>query len=361
MTFNFLKRLSTVLIITVLIFLQSCKSDPDPVIPQGTAGFFVVNEGGFGNGNASLAYYDRKADVLTNNIFTTKNGRPLGDQAQSMTVFENRGYIVVQNSGKIEVINADDFASVGSVTNLPSPRYFIGISATKGYVSDWGADGVTGTVKVIDLSTLEVIKTIQTGKGANRMLKVNNLVYVANSGGYDKDNTVKVIDSNTDAIVATITIGDNPNSLQRDKDGNIWVASSGYIVYNNDFSINETASTKGSISKISASNTESLRLTVDKVSFSAPSNLVISPDGTSLYYMYEDAFYSLATTATALPTAPLKSKSYYGLAVDPTNGMIIGCNAPNFSSAGTIEIFNTRDTIRTTYPTGIAPNGIAFK
>ncbi len=361
MTFSFLRKLSTVVILSFLVFLQSCKSDTDPVIPPGTAGFFIVNEGGFGNGNSSLSYYDRKADVLTNNIFTTKNGRPLGDQAQSMTIFEKRGYIVVQNSGKIEVIDADNFSSLASVTNLPSPRYFIGISSTKGYLSDWGVDGVTGTVKVINLATLEVTKTIQTGKGANRMLKVNNLVYVANSGGFDKDNTVKVIDSNTDAIVATITTGDNPNSLQRDKDGNIWVASSGYIVYDDDFSINETASTKGSISKISSSNTEILRLTVGQVSYSSPSNLVIAPDGTSLYYTYEDAIYLMPTTATALPSAPLKSKSYYGLAIDPTNGMIIGCSAPNYSSAGSIDIFDNGGTVLATYTSGIAPNGVAFK
>jgi len=51
------------------------------------------------------------------------------------------------------------------------------------------------------------------------MLKVNNLVYVTNNGGYDNDNTIKVIDSNTDGIVLQLRQENNPNSIQKDKDG----------------------------------------------------------------------------------------------------------------------------------------------
>jgi YVTN family beta-propeller protein len=178
------------------------------------------------------------------------------------------------------------------------------------------------------------------------MLKVNNLVYVANSGGFDKDNTVKVIDSNTDAIVSTITVGDNPNSLQRDKDGNIWVSSGGAIAFDANFNIDVANSTKGSISKINSSNTETLRLSVDKVTYSAPSSLSID---------------SMATSATALPTAAFKNESYYGLSVDPINGNVLGFKAPNFSSAGTMEILTQTGSLVKTYTVGIGPNGCAFK
>ncbi len=359
---NFFKKFVALAAISAMVFFQSCQKDKDPVIQAGAAGFFVVNEGAYGNGNTSVSFYDRKTDVLTNNVFAAKNGRPLGDQSQSMTVFEGKGYIVVQNSAKIEVINADDFSSIASIIDgLPSPRYFIGISSTKAYVSDWGADGVTGTVKVIDLGTYKVTKAIATGKGANRMLKVGNLVYVANAGGYDKDNTLKVIDSNTDAIVASITTGDNPNSLQKDKDGNIWVASSGKIAYNPDYSIDVANSTKGSISKIASNNTEVLRLSADKVTLSSPSNLGIAPDGTKLYYTYDGAVYAMSTTASVLPTTPFKTKNYYGLAVDPFNGNVIGCFAPNFTSAGSIDVYDAPGNLQNTYTVGIGPNGCAFK
>lgn len=356
---NFLKKFATLTVMAVMVFIQSCTNDPDPIIP-GESGFFIVNEGAWGNSNTSLSYYDRKTDEVINDLIFNID-HPLGDQSQSMTVFEGKGYIVVQNSSKIEVIDVNTFTYVTSITEgLPSPRYFVGISSTKAYASDWGVDGVTGTVKVIDLTTNKVTKTISTGSGANQMLKVGNQVYVANSGGYGKDNTVKVIDTDTDAVVKTITTGDNPNSLQLDKDGNIWVASSGAAVYNEDWSVDEENSTKGSISKINSSNEEVLRLTVDYI-YTSPSNLSISPDGSTLYYTYNSGVYSLSTSATSLPTTAFKNKSYYGLAVDPFNGNIIGCYTPNFSSAGSIDVYDASGSLVKTSAVGIGPNGCAFK
>ncbi len=351
-----------VFIIVTAIFFQSCKDDPKPTMQQGDAGFFVVNEGGFGNSNTSISFYDRKANAVTNNVFTAKNNRPLGDQTQSMTVFGNNGYIVVQNSKKVEVIDATDFSSLATITDgITSPRYFIGISTTKAYLSDWGVDGLTGTVKVIDLTTNKVTKTIATGVGSNKMLKVGSLIYVANAGGYGKDNTVKIIDTTTDAVIGSITTGDNPNSLQLDKDGNIWVVAGGALAYNVDYSVDEANSTKGSISKINASNKEALRLTVDKVTLDSPSNLNISPDGKTLYYIYNGAIYLMLTTATTLPTSAFKIKNYYGLAIDPTNGDVIGCQAPNFSSAGNIDVYDATGNLKKSFTVGIAPSGCAFK
>jgi YVTN family beta-propeller protein len=344
-----------------VLFTQSCSDDPEPIKP-GTDGFFIVNEGGFGNGNASVSFYDRTTDQVTNDVFAAKNGRPLGDQAQSMTVFEGKGYILVQGSGKIEVIDADNYSSIATITEgIESPRYFVGISPAKAYVSDWGADGLTGTVKVIDLTSNAVTKTIPTGRGANRMLRLGNLLYVTNVGGYDNDNTVKVINTGSDAITATITVGDNPNSIQSDNSGNIWVAASGAMAYNEDWSIDEANSTKGTISKISPNNTEVFRLSVGEVIYGGPGNLSAAPDGETLYYTYKGAVYSMSSTATTLPTAPFISKNYYGFSVDPFNGNLIGTVAPNFSAAGSIEVLNASGTMLDTYTVGIAPNGVAFK
>jgi hypothetical protein len=356
--FNFFRKFMVLSALAAMLFVQSCNDDPKVILKPGAAGFFVVNEGT----NTSISFYDRETEEMTNDVFIAKNGIPLGIQAQSMTVFEGKGYIVVQGSGKIEVIDADDYSSLATISEeLPSPRYFVGISTTKAYVSDWGADGVTGSVKVLNLTTNEVTKTIPTGQGANRMLKVGNLVYVANAGGYGNDNTIKILDTTTDEIVNTITTGDNPNGMLKDNDGNIWVTSGGAIKYNDDFSIDEENSTTGSISKITANNTEAFRLPVDVITYNYPNNLNISPDGTTLYYTYNGAVYSMSTSATALPTTHFKDKDYYGLSVDPFNGNIIGCNAGNFVSAGSIDIYDAAGTIQDTFTVGIGPNGCAFK
>ena len=183
MNLNYRKFLMLLSLFTIFI-IQSCSDDdPDPIKP-GAEGFFIVNEGGFGNTNTSISFYNQETDQITNDLFAAVNGRPLGDQAQSMAVHEGKGYIMVQGTGKIEVIDADEYNSIATITeDIESPRYFQGVSTTKAYVSDWGADGMTGTVKVIDLAANKVTKTIATGQGANKMLKVGNFVYVTNSGG----------------------------------------------------------------------------------------------------------------------------------------------------------------------------------
>lgn len=356
------RKLFFLLSLSATLFIQSCDdNDPDPAKP-GKDGYFVVNEGGFPNENASISYYDRATNQLTNDLFASVNGRPLGVQAQSMTIFEDKGYIMVQGSGKIEIIDADEYTSQGTITSdIENPRYFVGISSTKGYVSDWGADGITGTVKVIDLNTNAVVKTIPTGQGANRMLKVGDLVYVTNSGGYGYDNTVKVIDTSSDAVTNTIIVGDNPNSIQQDAAGNVWVSSSGMTVYNDDWTVDEENSTKGSISKIGSNNTEVLRMELPEIGYGGAGSLSISPDGETLYYISNGSIYALSTTATALPSSPLVSKAYYGLSVDPFTGNLIGTLAPNFSSAGTVEVMDDQGSVTGTYTAGIGPNGAYFK
>ena len=109
------RRLLKVISFFVIVLLQSCSDDPKLAIP-GEEGFFIVNEGGYGNSNTSISFYDKKTDEVINDVFFAVNGRKLGDQAQSMTLFDGKGYIVVQGSGTIEVIDADDYKSVATIS-----------------------------------------------------------------------------------------------------------------------------------------------------------------------------------------------------------------------------------------------------
>ena len=90
---------------------------------QSQRGVFITCEGNFGWDNASLSFYDPAARSVENEIFIRANGMKLGDVAQSMTLHKGRGYVVVNNSGAVYVIDPATFRVTGVIEGVVSPRY----------------------------------------------------------------------------------------------------------------------------------------------------------------------------------------------------------------------------------------------
>ena len=82
---NSLTGILTIILIAVFF---SCQDEEDnPLgLPLKDDGFFIINEGAFGNSDTSLSFYSSESGEVTNNIFQLVNNRPLGDQSQSMTI-----------------------------------------------------------------------------------------------------------------------------------------------------------------------------------------------------------------------------------------------------------------------------------
>ena len=108
--------------------------DPEEILTDGH-GLFIINEGNFQYGNASLCYYDPATKEVQTEVFLRANGFKLGDVAQSMTVRDGRGWIVVNNSHVIFAIDADNCRETGRIEGFTSPRYIHFVSDDKAYVS----------------------------------------------------------------------------------------------------------------------------------------------------------------------------------------------------------------------------------
>jgi DNA-binding beta-propeller fold protein YncE len=358
-----LLRVITLLALSLSIFTACDSNNGGEVLPA-EDGFFIVNEGTFNGGNASLSHYNRATNEVTNYVFENANdGLELGDQAQSMTVVGNRGYIVVQNSSKIEVINSETFELVTTINEgLPSPRYFMAVSDEKAYVTDWGADGTTGTVKVIDLVENTVINSIETDDGPNEMTFANGKVYVGHNGGWGYSSTISVIDPETDAI-SSIEVGDNPSQIVTDANDNVWVTSGGYTAYEYDnegnyLGIDSANSRPGYLARIEGEQVAE-KINAEVIG-TGPGHLAVSTDGNTLYVGYKSAVYRMETSSTSFPEEAFINKSFYGLGVDPTNGNILGGEALNVTSAGTLYRYSATGELIEEYTTGVAPNGFAF-
>lgn len=124
------KSFSKAILALIVLSVTSCEKDTTTIHGKFAKGVFIVNEGNFTNGNASVSFFDRDSLTVTNDIFDKINGRPLGDVAQSMNEFNEKYYIVVNNSSKVEIVNSSDFVSTGVINGFALPRYFLGINST---------------------------------------------------------------------------------------------------------------------------------------------------------------------------------------------------------------------------------------
>lgn len=351
-----------VLGIALTFFAAGCKKDnPKPIdntpTPAGgySSGIFITNEGPYGSGTGTVSFYNRSTGAVSNDIFQTANSVPLGNIVQSMSVFNGKGYVVVNNAGKMEVVNVSDFKSTASITGLNQPRYFLGIDNNKGYVTEWGSTGTNGAVRVVNLTNNTISSTITTGAGAENMVKVNNFVYVACKGGYANDSVVTVINTTTDAVTTNINVGSNPGSIQVDVNGKIWVLCGG------EWNSGYTALVKASkLVRINpTTNTVEQTFTFSSTT-SSPSNLNINGAKNKLYYNYQGSVYTQDISASNLSSTGFINRSFYGLGVDPTTDYVYGADAGNYSSNGYVIRYNTAGVKVDSMQVGVIPGGFFF-
>jgi YVTN family beta-propeller protein len=347
--------LSLFTFLTILIILSSCKkNDNTSLSGNWDNSVFIVNEGPFPNGSGTISAYNRESHIVTNNLFETANGRPLGSIVQSMTIYKDKAYIVVNNANKIEVVNLGDFKSDTTIENIPLPRYFVGFNDKKGYISCWDS-----TVKVISLIDFSLITSIRTGNGPDKMLLHGKLLFVINTGGYETDSTISIIDTDTDQQIDLVKVGDRPSGIQQDANGNIWVLCSG----------------KGYPGYPAPGDTGGRLVCVDPVSFEIikvisfpdpemkPENLVIDKNGTRLFYQYPDGIFAFSINDTTLNTLPIitHNNKFYGIGYDKVTKMIMCADPLDYSQNGWVFSYNDQDgTQGDSFMVGVIPSGFCF-
>lgn len=344
------------LVFLFIVLLPSCTEyEQDP--HDFGKGVFIVNEGAFGQNSGSISWYNPTNGTLQNNIFEEANGRPTGDVIQSFGIAGDLGFIVANNSQKVEIVNLNSFVSKGVVTGLTYPRHFAA-NKTHAFISNGSTDG---TVHVIDLNSLEVIEIITVGKGPEQIAIVENKLYVANSGGWGFNNTVSVIDIFTRKVIATITVGDVPFALQKDIQNNLWVLCRGKVVY--DFNtwqiIEETNSRLIKINTLN--NTVVSDFTVGTTGdFFWPAFLSASGNKSSMYLNENGGIYSVNVFTGEISANPVITGNFSGLGIHPVTNEFFCLKTPNYTSSGTLEIYNQNKQKTNEYLVGIGPKMVIF-
>lgn len=320
-----------------------CESCNEEIVLSESTDVLIMNEGNFGWGNGSLSLYQPSSNSITNNVFTQANSIPLGDVVQSAFEYGNNLYIVVNNSGKIEVVNKTSFTAVATISGFNSPRYFLPINSTKAYVTDLYANAI----QIVDLSTNSITGSISTGGWTEKLLMYNDTVYACDM---TNDNLL-IIDPATNSIIDSIKVGVQPNSLVKDKNNKMWVLCSGGISQDNP--------------KLIKFNPQ-LRTIESTFIFSSisdsPSNLCINKDGSELYYTNSN-IYQMNVNATSLPSGFFianNNNTFYGLGIHPDSDEIYVADAVDYVQSGVIFRYSASGTLLHQFNSGIIPGNFLF-
>ena len=332
-------------------------------------GVFVLCEGNFNAGNASLSYYDPVTKKVENGVFQRANDRKLGDTGQSIILRNGVAYIAVENSGIIWAIDATTFRVKGQVsatgTYIINPRYVHFVSDTKAYVTDL----YSPYINIINPQSFQWTGAIATHQEESRgycsteeMVQVGKYVYT-NCWSYSKK--LLVIDTETDEMVREIPLSSwQPKSMKADKNGKLWVITDGgYSMEDESFG--------DDIPHLYRIDALTGNVELDQALDSDEANVQIEMNSTKdVVYLINNDIYRMDITASHVPVRPFitaprdangRRHKLYGIGVNPRNGDIYVGDAVDYSQAGVVYRYDAAGTLIDQFRVGINPNHFAFK
>ena len=265
-----MKKAKWLLLIGMLCFAFACQKNSIPdvykdanlsgekvdvsSISANTKKIFMLNEGGMGSNNASLDFLRISDGNYVTGVFKKMNpnvSTGLGDVGNDIAVHGDEVWMVINNSGIIEVISAKDETEI-AVIEVATPRN-IAFDDNYAYVSSWAGAYAAGSyddsgnyvitdsknpkgmVYRINLNTKKVDGSVEVGYQPEGLACFNGKLYVANSGGissqlppnYSYDNTVSIIDTKAFKVTKAIDVQVNLKNVYSDGTGNIYVTTLG--------------------------------------------------------------------------------------------------------------------------------------
>ena len=331
-------------IIFLALALSACsdKSFAPPGEGNYNTGIFVVNEGLFG-GTGTVSWVNPADGSTVHDVFGKANdGAALGSIVQSLYLHDNRAYVVVNGANTVYVVDATTFEYIDTIGNLHLPRFFIPAGNGFAYISQWGDDGLTGSLAKVDLSTNRVVKTIPVGTGPEKMLIWDQKIYAANSGGFGVDSTISVVDLNTDQEINRIEVdGTNPSSILDLQAGEIYVLSKGYFLDPTPEGTFEITPPTGFSQTLPPYGDD----------------LCLDPITGYMYFHAGGNIYQYTRVSNA---QAFIQQNVYGVNCHPETGTLYCTDPKDFNSNGELIEFDSDGNIVRSYSVGIAPGEIVF-
>jgi len=326
------------IIIALVVLVSSCE---EPItLPQKdhflSNGVLIANEGNFQWGNASVSFYDAEKDTILQEVFQGVNQRPLGDVLQSITLKDDKAYLVLNNSGKVEVVDKNSFELETTISGFISPRHIQIVSPNKAYVSDLYADKIT----VVDLNSNEISAYISCEGQTEEMVQIDDLVYVANL----ESDQIYVIDSNEDAIVDRIPVSTSIKSLKKDRQNRLWICGE-----------------ENGTGMVLCMDPQTLNVLYSHTfEGENPSDLFVSDAGHDAYFLSNGVWHinEFTDDVITVPIIPADGRLFYGLSV--YDDKIYIADAVNYVQKGRAWVYDLQGNLLDQWEAGMIPSEFDF-
>lgn len=318
-------------------------------------GLVICNEGNFQYGNATLSFYNPVDKQVENELFYRANGFRLGDVAQSVTMYADRLWLVVNNSHVIFAVDPLTFREKGRVENLTSPRYIHFVNERKAYVTQLWDNRIT----IVDPRRYEItghitVPDMQAASGSTeQMVQIGRYVYCT---CWSYQNRILRIDTETDEVDATLEVGIQPRSIVSDRRGRLWVLCDGgdaSLPYGHE---------SPSLALIDPEDMSIIRRFI----FGQKDNvkdLTVNVGKDCLYWI-NGGVWSMDTEDRYLPEAPLvpdRGTIYYSLTVSPTTGDLYVADAIDYQQQGLIFRYSPAGELTDQFYVGVTPGAFCWK
>ena len=215
-----------------MVIISACKKEEkelEVILPKDYGeGMYILTDQG-------IYFYNYLAvdtlRIVTENIYKKVNNTEI-IQPKSLHISGKQAYII---GDKLYIANMETFGSEGTISGFSNPVSCRKIDENRLYVVDKGAS----SVKMVDLSKLEVLGHIETGDSSRPANIVGSWfrAFVLNGGGdafSDRDSSIVSIDYFQSGVAindfsAKLDVGYNPNSAVFSAN-HLWVLCKG--VYN---------------------------------------------------------------------------------------------------------------------------------
>ena len=201
-----------IFVLIILIMIMSCEDNSQ--IVETNELIFIATEGNFGSSNGAITVFSGNQQI--------QNIPDIGDVVQSLAIYNNKLFVLVNNSHLLKVYNITDsglsLPGIDISTDNSGPREMV-IVDNYAYFTNWN----TQDIKILNLETYFIEGSININGLPESIVSDGSYLWVAISSG----STVEKISLETREIVATIEVGNGPQQMLLDSDL-LWISRTYY-------------------------------------------------------------------------------------------------------------------------------------